>query len=423
MKRLFIPLWQGATYARGLYLLLGLPLGILYFTFLVTSLSLAVGLSIVWVGVPILIGALIAWRAMGRFERTLLSAMVGANIDPPLGKVEPSMSLGQKARALASDSYTWRSFGWLLLRFPLGIAGFVVVVVLVSTSLSLLGAPLALVWEDHIDFGWAEDFTAALWLAPLIGLFLAAGSAHVISGFARLHGVMARPLLGPSGEQERVALRRRTTVLEERTQLAHELHDSVGHTLTMMVVQAGAGRHVFDSDPSFSKQALGNIETSGRRALGELDHILGILREDDDSELAPQPTVGRVPDLVAEMTAAGVKVSLSVEGNVEQLPTEVSRSAYRIVQEALTNVLKHAVSAPAQVRLHRTAGALELEIVNEAPPGGEPQIRVEDDGGGRGIVGIRERVSMLGGSVEAGARPGGGFRVWVRLPVDTEEPL
>jgi signal transduction histidine kinase len=422
MRRLFSPLWQGATYASAVYLLLGLPLGVFYFTFLVTAISLGGGLLIVWIGVPILAGTVIAWRAMGTFERALLSGMVGAAIDPPQRRIEPAMSLWRKARALLSDSYTWRSFGWLLLRFPLGIAGFVVVVVLVSVSVSLLFAPLALLWEDQIDIGWgAGDYSVLLWLAPLAGLIMTPVSAHVISGFGKLHGVMARPLLGPSGEQERAELRRRTTVLEERTQLAHELHDSVGHTLTMMVVQAGAGHHVFDSDPEFSRQALGNIETSGRRALGELDRILGILRDDADSDVAPQPTVERIPALVAEMTALGAEVTLTVEGDVGGLPSEVARSAFRIVQEALTNVVRHAGSAPARVLLHRTAGALELEVSNEAPAGGEPPAAVEGSGGGRGLIGIRERVAMLGGSVETGVRPGGGFRVWARLPIDTAQ--
>jgi signal transduction histidine kinase len=421
MRRLFTPLWQGATYARALYLLLGLPLGVFYFTFLVTAISVGGGLLIIWVGVPILAGTVIAWRAMGTFERLLLSGMAGANIDPPQRRIERGMSLGRKARALLSDSYTWRSLGWLLLRFPLGIAGFVVVVVLVSVSLSLLVAPLALIWQDQIDLGWGvRDNTGLLWLGPVAGLILAPVSAHIISGFGRLHGLMARPLLGPSGEQERAELRQRTTVLEQRTQLAHELHDSVGHTLTMMVVQAGAGHHVFDADPEFSRQALGNIETSGRRALGELDRILGILRDDDDSELTPQPTVERIPDLIAEMTTLGADVTLTVEGNVGELPTEVDRSAFRIIQEALTNVVKHAGSAPAQVALHRSAGALELEVLNEAPGDGRVPAKVDDTGsGGRGLIGIRERVAMLGGSVETGIRPGGGFRLWARLPIDS----
>lgn len=421
MRRLFAPLGQKATYASALYLLAGLPLGVFYFTFLVTAIAVGGGLLIIWVGVPILVGTVIAWRGMGTFERALLT-MLGVHIDPPLRKIEPSMSLGRRTRKLFSDSYSWRSLGWLLLRFPLGIAGFVIVVVLVSLSVALLGAPVALIWEHQIDLGWGPgDYTGVLWLAPLVGLLLAAGSAHVISGFGKLHGIMARPLLGPSGQQEREALRRRTTVLEERTQLAHELHDSVGHTLTMMVVQAGAGRHVFDSDPEFSKQALGNIETSGRRALGELDRILGILRDDDDGERAPQPTVGGLSDLVADMTSAGADVTLLVEGSVDHLPVEVSRSAYRIVQEALTNVVRHAESAPAEVRLYRTAGALELEVVNEAPQGDQPQALREGNGGGRGLIGIRERVAMLGGSVETGTIPGGRFRVWARLPIDSVE--
>ena len=120
-----------------------------------------------------------------------------------------------------------------------------------------------------------------------------------------------------------------------------------------------------------------------------MDRILGILRDDDDGERAPQPTVGGLSDLVADMTSAGADVTLLVEGSVDHLPVEVSRSAYRIVQEALTNVVRHAESAPAEVRLYRTAGALELEVVNEAPQGDQPQALREGNGGGRGLIGIR----------------------------------
>ncbi|MGI9648225.1 MAG: sensor histidine kinase [Acidimicrobiia bacterium] len=431
MKALFRPLVQGSTYARALYLLLGLPLGIFYFVFLVVSLSLGVGLTIIWVGIFILFGAVLVWRGLGIIERALVEALLGERIDPPTSPQVAGTSYAKKAKAIISDSYTWRSFAWLLLRFPLGIFGFVVTVVLVSTTFSLIAAPGSLFIGDlsdqfsrtDVDFQpvefWLEDFPEwTVWLLPVAGVFMAAVSAHVISGFGRLHGLMARPLLGPSEREQRAVLKQRTDVLEERTMLAHELHDSLGHTLTMMVVQAGAAGHVFDNDPEFARDALGNIETSGRQALGELDRILGLLREDQGAETAPQPDLTSLPGLVEQMSAAGMEIRLTTEGGIEHVPRDVSRFAYRIVQEALTNVLKHAGVAATDVRLHRTAGALEIEVSDDGP-GRVANGDLDSLGtGGRGLVGLRERVALLGGSVEAGPRPEGGFRVWARLPID-----
>ena len=403
-----------------LYLVLGLPLGIFYFTFLVTAISVGAGTLIIWVGVPILAATLIAWRWFGAFERVLAAALLGQRIEAPPSPVEPGMRLWPRSKALLTDNYTWRSFGWLLLRFLLGIAGFVLVVVLVSVTVSLLAAPIVFTfpqdWRPFTAFGWLADHLApVVWLLPLLGVVAAGASGQLILGFGRLHGLMARALLGPSGEQQRARLQRRTQVLEERTQLAHELHDSVGHTLTMMVVQAGAGRHVFERDPDFAREALANIEGSGRRALGELDRILGLLRDDESVERAPQPSLGLLPGLVDEINAAGADVTLEVEGDTSGVPSEVSRSAYRIVQEALTNVVKHAGPVPTRAVVHRAAGALELEVRNDAPAA--PPALTEN-AGGRGLTGIRERVAMLGGSVEAGPRPGGGFRVWARIPIE-----
>lgn len=431
MKTLFRPLVQGSTYARALYLLLGLPLGIFYFVFLVTSLSVGVGLVIIWVGIFILFGAVLVWRGLGVIERALVEALLGEKIDPPTSPQAEGTSYAKKAKAIVTDSYTWRSFAWLLLRFPLGIAGFVITVVLVSVTFSLIVAPVSLFIGDLSDqFGrtdidwqevdiWLEDVPEwTVWLLPIAGVFLAAVSAHIISGFGRLHALMARPLLGPSEREQRAVLKRRTDVLEERTMLAHELHDSLGHTLTMMVVQAGAAGHVFDNDPEFARDALGNIETSGRQALGELDRILGLLREDQGAATTPQPDLTSLPGLVEQMNAAGMEIRLTTEGGLEHAPRDISRFAYRIVQEALTNVLKHAGVAATEVRIHRTAGALEIEVTDDGP--GRPASEEPDSvgAGGRGLVGVRERVALLGGSVEAGPRPEGGFRVWARLPID-----
>jgi signal transduction histidine kinase len=188
----------------------------------------------------------------------------------------------------------------------------------------------------------------------------------------------------------------------------------VGHTVTVMVVQAGAGRHVFESDPQFAKDALANIETSGRKALSELDRILGLMRSGDGPERAPQAGLADLGNLVAEVRDAGLPVQLTIEGDLQALPQDIDRSAYRIVQEALTNVLKHAGPVATAVTLERRADALEIEVVNKpaasaAVPGSTRK--------GHGLVGITERAALFGGHSEAGPLPDGGYRVWVVLPV------
>jgi len=420
MDGFFTPLIRAATYRRLVYLLLGLPFGIFYFVFLITALAVGVGLVIIWVGVPILLASVVAWRAMGRFERRFVEVMVGGPIEKPR-PVQNGRTTWGRAKAMLADSYTYRSFFWLLLRFPFGIAGFVIGVVGLAVSVALLAAPIALVFQDTWTRSNPPELIEGLeWLAvmlPLVGILVAAVTAHVINGFAELHLMLARSLLGPGTRQEIQVQRRRAEVAEERTRLAHELHDSVGHTLTMIVVQAGAGGHVYDRDPDFARKALQNIETSGRQALGELDRILGLLRDDDAADRAPQPDLSGVSDLVDDLAEAGLPVTLAVEGSVGDVPIEVSRSGFRIVQEALTNVLKHAGKAPTTVTVQRTSGMVEIEVLNDAPDGdGSETIFAPAESGGHGLLGVEERVGILGGSVETGPRPGGGFRVWVRLP-------
>lgn len=417
MNSFFSPLARSSTYRRFSYLLLGLPLGVLYFTLIVTGISLAGGLLVIWVGVPILIGTVLGWRALGRFERNLAIGMLDARV-APLPASPRGGSWSERFRALFGDSYTWRSLSWLMLRFPLGIIGFVAAIVAIAVPLALIAAPLVLLVPDLWGANWLVDTELGFvfWLAALLGVVLLAGGAHVINGLGTLHARLAERLLGPSLREQQAVLRKRAEVAEERIRLGHELHDSVGHTLTMNVVQAGAARHVFDRDPDFARQALENIESSGRRALAELDRILGLLRDDESpADRAPLPDLGRLPDLVDEVSTAGLPVRLQVEGTLTDLPTPVSRSAYRIVQEALTNVARHAGSVDTEVMIHRTAGALELEVLNGPP---QAPANVGNGGPGRGLVGIRERVSLLGGTVEAGERPNGGFRLWTRLPVN-----
>jgi signal transduction histidine kinase len=213
-------------------------------------------------------------------------------------------------------------------------------------------------------------------------------------------------------ERERAAEARRA-IAEERTRIARELHDVVAHRVSLMTVQAGAAKTVVADDPQGAAQAMEAVENAGRQALGELRHLLDVLRPDAEMDgLRPQPGLADVPRLVDQFEEAGLDVSLTIEGQASNLPARVDLSAYRIVQEALTNVLKHAGStARTEVRLSTDHRVLAIEVVDNGH--GDTIL----PGSGQGIVGMRERAQLLGGSLDAGPRPGGGFQVVALLPI------
>jgi signal transduction histidine kinase len=236
-------------------------------------------------------------------------------------------------------------------------------------------------------------------------------------------------------EQE---LRSRWAVAEERARIARELHDVVAHSVSVMVVQAGAARRTVAVSPDQAATALGQIESTGRQALAELRRLLGLLRDGDGeatAALAPQPSLANLDSLVAAAREAGLPVEVSVEGEPRPLPAGVDLSAYRIVQEALTNSLKHAGPARARVRVCYGREALEVQVTDDGrgePPvagesglvavtlgrGGVLEVPGRSNGDGHGLIGMRERVALFGGTLEAGADPGGGYRVAARLPLD-----
>ncbi|MGZ6651017.1 MAG: sensor histidine kinase [Solirubrobacteraceae bacterium] len=206
----------------------------------------------------------------------------------------------------------------------------------------------------------------------------------------------------------------RQAVFAERVRIAREVHDVVAHHVSMMGVQAGAARVVIDRDPSKAKTALSAIETSSRQAVSELHRLLGFLRQDGDEDgLVPQPGVGQLGRLVASMSDTQLGVDITVEGDVRPLPQMVDVSAYRIVQEALTNTLKHARASHAEVNLRYWPDELEVEVVDDGR--GVRNGHAHRDGG-LGLIGMRERAALHGGQLSAGAAPGGGFAVRVRLP-------
>jgi signal transduction histidine kinase len=203
----------------------------------------------------------------------------------------------------------------------------------------------------------------------------------------------------------------RTAVAEERGRIARELHDVVAHSVSVMVVQAQAGPRLL-GEPEQARGAFRSIETSGREALVELRRLLGVLRTGDEQlAIGPQPGLGSLDSLLEQVREAGLPVALQIEGDPLQLPPGIDLSAYRIVQEALTNTLKHAGQAHAQVTIRYGTSLLELEIRDNGS--GAP---ASVNGSGHGLIGMRERVALYGGDLEAGPRDGG-YAVQARLPL------
>ena len=212
-------------------------------------------------------------------------------------------------------------------------------------------------------------------------------------------------------EREQDALAARA-VATERSRIARELHDVIAHSLSVIVVQAAAERRVLGPGRDSTAETLESIEQAGRQAMTELRRLLGLLRKSDgELSLAPQPGLGELGDLVAEVREAGVEVDMRTDGDLAVLPRGLDLTAYRIVQECLTNVLKHAGAHRVEVSLRCLGRCLDIDVTDDGTSARAPSP------GGFGLVGMRERVSVYGGTVQAGHRDGGGFRVHARLPV------
>ncbi len=223
-------------------------------------------------------------------------------------------------------------------------------------------------------------------------------------------------------EEAREELARRA-VAEERLRIARELHDVVAHSMSVIAVQSGVGAHVAATQPEEARKALAAIEVTSRTTLNELRRLLGVLREDGEprGSLAPVPGLAGLDALLAQMSEAGLAVRLRVEGARAQVPAGIDLSAYRIVQEALTNVLKHAGAARAQVVIGYGEREITIEVTDDGR-GATARGAVDRAGTGHGLIGLRERVALFGGELEVGPRPGSGFRVAARLPFETGPP-
>jgi signal transduction histidine kinase len=324
---------------------------------------------------------------------------------------------------------TWAVVVYSLGRFS-AFPGYALFVLLFGVSLhsdrrrsaAALGAVVAAM-STALIMQPAGVVTSSTWISTLLAVTVAWLSGENI----RSRRVQVSTLQDRARrlEQDREA-RARQAVGEERLRIARELHDVVAHSMSVIAVQAGVANHVIDSRPELARQALATVETNTRSALVEMRRLLGVLRQGDEpsASLAPPPGLSQVADLVEQFRQAGLTVDLRLDGEPDAVPDGVpdgvDLSAYRIVQEGLTNVLRHG-GPRAKVTIEHRAGAIEIDISDDGRRPDQEFVAsapVADAGrgAGHGLIGMRERVSVFGGTLVAEDRPGGGFRLAATLP-------
>ncbi|WP_069884900.1 sensor histidine kinase [Streptomyces luteocolor] len=406
------PLTRAVTYARWLHILVGSVIawicGAIYPGLPVDART--DWLLMLVIPVPLVVAAAMV-PAMRRVEglqaRMLLfpspqppgherHARVDDADDDPGISVAPSASWRDRARTAL----------WLVLRLEVGGVMALATVQLLGLALSLLGSTdderthASGAFLPTPSLGRADILLSVLPVLVVLALAVAVG-----------HGMAwaARRLLGPSPAERLAALEERTEQLLERNRIARELHDSIGHALTVAVVQAGAARAA--ADPEFTDRALEAVEETGRAALDDLERVLRILREDGEPA-GERPTLTDTERLLASARASGAEVDAEVTGPLERIPGPVSREGYRMLQEALTNVLRHSGPVPVRLRVAVDDARLVMNVRNALTPSTSPHT----GRGGSGLRGIRERAALLGGRATTGPHDEA-WQVHVELPL------
>ncbi|WP_433214483.1 sensor histidine kinase [Microtetraspora malaysiensis] len=413
------PLLRGSTYSGALFAYCGalasLPL-----------LPLAALPAVAWSSVPV--GAQFALTALvwslligviglARTTRQVLIACARRMLGVPLADlVGERGSPGDKpASSTASGADRWRTPLWLLSHVALGWAGAQLSVLLFIAGLLLPGGWAGIEagvsvngWSLRPESGWQS------WAAALGCLLLAAALCLAVTSALRW---LAPRLLGPSAAERLALAAERERVLAERNRLAHELHDSIGHTLTAATIQAAVAGEVLGTDPVAARAALRSIEESTRAALKDLDYVLGMLRE-EQAGTAPARTLADLPELLDRLRHAGAVVEPELSGDFTQVQGTLSRAAYRILQEGLTNALRHGAGGPIRVTVTAVPDALELSVVNRSRTGtGTGSGTGAFPTSGHGLPGLTERVRLLHGEIETGPDGPEHWRLAVRLPV------
>ncbi len=333
----------------------------------------------------------IAWRPLGVLIALVSTLPIAWRVTRP----ELAAVVGTLPWFIPTDGYVFVGF----------VAAFVLFYSLGAHVADVRRVVAITAWAAFVSVlgSWFNHEVAGEYMGAVTAVVLPAIAGRVVRHQRTLTAELAH-------ERERTA---HLAVAEERARIARELHDVVAHGLSVIAIQADGAEAALDHDPSLARKPLAAIRRSAEESLAEMRRLLGVLREDDaGADLAPQPGLAQLPGLVERARAAGIPVTLDVEGAPRPLPASVDLSAYRIVQEALTNVSKHAGGAGASVRVSWSASTLGLRVLDTGTGRG---VRVNGDG--HGLVGMRERVKLHGGSLRTGALPGGGFEVSAELPL------
>ncbi|WP_051926836.1 sensor histidine kinase [Streptomyces durhamensis] len=412
MTRALGLLFGGRARRRWIHLILGGALAMPYV--LVGSLIVGplTGVDDVFRSLPLQLGSfavglpIASVTSLFPLTRPLESATVRAlcGVDADALAAGPARTAAERARTAAWFTLHL-GLGGIISGMSLALPPFAVVLIALPAFAGLRDTRLGL--PEALDHGWV------LALSPVAGLAALCALAACAAGCGALLARWAPALLGPTPRDRLAAAEARAADLAVRNRLARELHDSVGHALSAVTLQAGAARRLLDTDPEFVREALAAIEETTRRTVGELDAVLGVLRDGDAPGTAPAPTLASDLDgLLRRTRAGGQAVTATVGLDPAALPALVSREAYRIVQEGLSNALKHA-GAPVAVHISAPGGHLEITVENPLGAATAPR-----PGGGHGLRGIADRVRLLGGTAQAGPSADI-WRLSVRLPLTT----
>lgn len=405
------PLLRGSTYAGALFAYCGAlaSLPLLPFALLPAVLWRSAPEGVQLVLVLLVWAALVGAVGLARIIRRALIVsarrLLGVPLPDPASGRRPARSPGER----------WQTPVWLLLHVALGWTGALLCAVLVIAGLVLPGGWLGtdarlevFGWSARVGSGWSS------WAVAFCCLLLAAAVCAGVTGALRWS---APRLLGPSSAERLALAAERELLLAERNRLAHELHDSIGHTLTAATIQAAVAGEVLAADPVAARAALRSIEESTRAALEDLDYVLGVLRE-EQSATAPARTLADLPELLTRLRHAGAVVEPQLSGDLTQVQGTLSRAAYRILQEGLTNALRHGTGGPVEVRVAAMPDRLELGVVNRTGASAVTRTgTVAFPTSGHGLPGLAERVRLLHGELEVGPDGPQRWRLAVRLPV------
>lgn len=402
VRAIFAPLVSRTTFRRAVHLVLGGVILLPYVLLATGFVQMFAEPDVPRVPVGVLVAVTVAIGVVPPFLPAMRALEISAarsllGVDLPEPRADPPWN----AR--------WRAAAWYVLHLVAGGVAVVAILYSVPVAVGLLveeltgaGGPLAEVSPlDQVDGPWVA--------VVVIALLVALG--YLIAGLGALLARLAPVLLGPSPADRIAALQAQAEQLAERHRLARELHDSLGHALTVTTLQAAAAGRVLDTDPEFARRALRTVEDTGRAAMADLDHVIGLLRDGDTSAAGFHRSLGDLDQLIGESRAVGVMVATEVTGDPGDVPLATSREAYRIVQEGLTNVLRHAGPVPVSLRVAIDAAGVAVQLANPLPAGRSSVA----GSGGRGLTGMRERVSSLRGRFSAGPADGE-WRVQAYLP-------